>query len=318
MKLGPALLSILMSLMAASPAVLQEAVVTGGLPFEATESFPSLLLRVDVSLILASWRIVGVMACPAVPTGVITCVIVENAYPVGLLEVVRRPFATHLLEFGPILKGMAPAQLFGSTSSHGPNAADGTGLQFAEAHVYSFSPQIPVLSQVLPLVIPPAIPYGLAYSSEIDGYFWRTGLAEWLLKPGEMARKQLLPACSVIPRTQECAGVWGSYVPRIGFTVHPSEVLAAYLQALRAGRVASDPVGRVVLGSYPYEPRTGHYLQMIRPSLRSGTLIGTPFTRLLEAGSLSAQGAYIFIHYGIFKECKGCMPPTLVEARLPL
>ena len=77
------------------------------------------------------------------------------------------------------------------------------------------------------------------------------------------------------------------------------------------------PVGRIVVGLYPYEPRTGHYLQMIRPTLRACHSIGWPLTRMIETGALSREGAYLFIHFGIFRQCDGCLPTMLVEARPP-
>ncbi len=309
MKTSAFLLAALLSAMAAQA---QDRPVD----YASTESIAALTLKVDVSCILRTWRIVGVMTCPSPAGGVTTCLIVENAYPVGVLEVVRKPLTSHLVEAAAITKGLGSVPLYGTTSSHTPNSADGTGLQFAEGHVFEFVPQL-VFDSGLPLAKPRGRQFAVSYLSELDGYFWRTGIAEMLLDPVAAAKKALLPSCSSVPRLGDCAWTWGSYFPRIGFTVDPSEVMAAHLQALRAGRVASGPPGRVVVGVYPFEPRTGHYLQMVRPSPRACVPIGWPVRRLVEAGALSREGAYLWIHFGVFRECKGCMPVTLTEPRVP-
>src|SRR5439155_764163 len=99
------------------------------------------------------------------------------------------------------------------------------------------------------------------------------------------------------------------YSPRQGFVEQPSEVIAAHLQALRGGRVASKPDGRVVLSPYEFEPRTGHYIQMISPIIRSCVSIGHSDLRSLEANALSPFGAYLFVQWGLFDECKRCLSP---------
>jgi hypothetical protein len=242
--------------------------------------------------------------------------IVENAYPVGILEAVRRPLTSHLAEVNSFVKGLQGIRPFGMTSSHTTDSGSGTALQFSEAHVFEWVPEL-ALSAALPLARPQGRTFQISYLSELDGWFWRTGLAEMLLDPAAAVKKALLPSCSVLPRVDDCAWSWGSWSPRIGFVVHPSEVMAGYLLALRGGRVASRPVGRVVEGVYPFEPRTGHYIQMVRPAWRGCTSIGFPVTRVIEAGALSKQGAYLFIHFGLFRECRGCTPVILAEPRVP-
>jgi len=285
--------------------------------YEGAETIASMTLAVDVSCILRTWRITGVMVCPSPAGGVTACVIVENAYPVGILEAVRRPMTSHLAEVSALTKSVEDVRLFGQTSSHTTSSADGTGLQFTEAHVYEFVPSLPAVAQMLPIVVPQGQLFSVSYFSELDGYFWRTGFAEMLLDPAATVQKAVLPSCSTMPRTTDCAWSWGSWFPRIGFTVHPSEVMTAHLEVLRGGRVGAKPVGRVVMAPYPYEPRTGHYIQMVRPARRACISIGWPVTRSIESGTLSREGAYLFIHFGIFRECKGCLPPTLVEPRIP-
>ena len=288
--------------------------------YEGTESAIVMPLRVDILCILRTWRVTGIFVCPRFPHGVHVCLVVENAYPVGILEAVRRSFTSHLAELAPVAAGFKEAAggvgLFGGTSSHTGSSADGTSLQFTEAHAYEFVPG-GGLAAGLPLAIPSGSAFRVSYLSELDGFAWRTGMVDVLADPGQAAAKAALPACSTVPRTGDCAWNWGSWFPLTGFAVHPSEVVAGALLGLRAGRVAANPAGRVTLGAYPYEPRTGHYVQMVRPTWRSCVSIGWPLTRAVEAGALSREGAYLLLHFGVFRECEGCFPARLVEPRPP-
>jgi hypothetical protein len=180
-----------------------------------------------------------------------------------------------------------------TTSGHSEN-----GLQFAETRVFTFVP--PITQQ---LEIPIAAPnprFMINYVSELDSLGWRTGLLDLLFS-----------------YNKDCAGNWGCYYPRRGFVDQPSEVIAAHLQALRAGRVASMPTGRVVLFPYEFEPRTGHYLQMISPVIRPAVSIGRPDLNSLEARALSPFGAYLFVQWGLFEECNHCLNPRYLPARPP-
>lgn len=284
--------------------------------YEGTENTASMTLSIDVTCILRTWRILGVFACPSPNGGVTTCLIVENAYPVGIVEAVRRPYTSHLAEASAFFKLLGVIPRFGETSSHTNGAGDGTKLQFAEAHAYEFVPDLQVTSQ-LPIAQPDGETFRISYVSEIDGINWRKGLADLLIHPEAALRRAGLPSCSIAPRPPDCAGSWGPWFPRIGFAVHPSEVMASYLAALRAGRVGSDPWGRMVLARYPYQPRSGHYAQMVRPMRRTCVSIGWPLVREIERGALSLQGGYLFIHFGVFRECNGCFPAHLVEPRPP-
>ncbi len=255
------------------------------LPYEGTIPGPTVVARLDVTCLLRTWRIKGAMWCPW-RFHVKPCLWVENAYPCGLLEIVRQPMKSHLPEFPqfPI-----PA----TTSGHNEQ-----NVQFAEARVFTF---VPPLSQEMEIPIAAPTPqYMINYVSELDAFGWRTGLLDLLFS-----------------QSKECAGPWGCYSPRRGFVEQPSEVLAAHLQALRAGRVASLPLGRVVLCPYAYEPRTGHYIQMISPVPRPAVSIGNPRLGEIEAGALSPYGAYLFVQWGLFEECKHCLDPRLLEARPP-
>lgn len=255
------------------------------LPYEGTIPAASIIPRLDVTCILRTWRIKGAMSCPW-RFHMKPCLWVENAYPCGLLEVVRQPMKSHLPEFPEL-------HISGITSGHNENA-----LQFAETRVFTFVPPI-----VQPMEIPIAAPspkYSINYISELDQVGWRTGLLDLLF--------------SFNP---ECAGNWGAYYPRRGFIEQQSEILAAHLQALRAGRVASLPLGRIVISPYEYEPRTGHYLQLISPVTRTAVSIGNPLLAQLEDGNQSKFGAYLFVQWGYFDECKHCLDPRFLEPRPP-
>lgn len=251
------------------------------LPYEGSQSSAGLVTQLDVTCILRTWRIKGVMACPK------PCIWVENAYPCGILEVVRQPFKSHMAEWFRI-------DVPNMTAGHNE-----TNLQFAETRVFTYVPQL-VMNLAIPLAVPKDAFLMLDYLSEIDPLGWRVGLLDFVL--------------GVPP---EKAGAWGDYMPRTGFITQQSEVLAAHLQALRAGRAASNPAGRIVVNPYPYQPRTGHCLQMVSPVRRACVTIGNPDLRSLESNALSLHGAYLFVHFGIFEECRKCLPVRLVPPRAP-
>ena len=282
--------------------------------YEGSASTVSVAGEIDVTCILRTWRITGVFVCTH-GTDIVVCLITENAYPVGILEVVRRPWTSHLAEVAALTQEMKTLPAFGETSSHSPAARDGTGLQFTEAHVYEFVLEIDPGG--LPIAVPSGKAFAVSYFSELDGYGWRTGEIDRLLDPATAAQKAVLPACSVVPRLKDCVWSWGSAWPRTGFGVHPSEVMAGYLLAVRAGKVAALPMGRAVVGPYGFEPRTGHYVQMIRPMRRACVSIGFPWSRPIEAGALSKEGAYLLVQFSIFRQCDGCFPAMLVEPRPP-
>ena len=290
----------------------------GTLPFEGTATIAGILPRIDAGCILRHWRLKGVLACPTPQGGVRVCLWVENPWPTAILEVVRQPYVTHFAELQGPLRALraAPLGTVGS-SAHAPRAGDGTSLEYAEARLYSYVPDYGLSQSGLPLAIPTGAPFAVSYVSELDAWGWRSPAIDRLVDPGTMLvqyRSCSGPAKS--PRL--CAGPWGSYSPRVGFAVHPSQVMAAYLQALRAGRVASRPFGRVVAAPYPYEPRTGHFIQMLGPAPRPCVAIGFPFVRPIEAGAASRWGNYLFVHFGVFETCRGCLPVRLTPERAPV
>jgi hypothetical protein len=97
--------------------------------------------------------------------------------------------------------------------------------------------------------------------------------------------------------------------------VRDSEPVAAFVQALRAGRAASRPLGRVVLSPYPFEPRTGHWIQMLAPARRPPVRIGDADVASLERGAGARDGRYLFAHFGLFERCQGCLPGRLLPER---
>jgi hypothetical protein len=254
---------------------------------QTQESIPTLLPKVDWPCILRTWRITGVRVCTR-DGRPHACLVIENAYPCGILEVVRKPATSHLLEADAILSKLpVPA-----TSSHSGS------LQFAETRVHTFVPRLP-FDPPLPLAVPVGPLFKPNYFSEADAPGWRI---DWL-------DRFLLPGC-------EPAGAWGFYSPRCGFVDDSNEVIASYLLALRAGRVAERPLGRVVFSRYPFQPRTGHYVQPVHPKTKSCLAIGAARARV-ERDALSKTGAYFLVHFGIFEVCHGCDPVRLAGARVP-
>lgn len=284
------------------------------LPYEGTQSLVGTIPQVDITCILRSWRILGVVVCVLGVTPY-TCLYVENAYPSGLFEVQRQPLRSHYGEMGSFLKSFESLRFFGVTSNHTPVSGDGTSNQYAETKVYTFIPDVGIANSDIPLAIPQGSPFQVNYLSELDGFAWRSPLIDFLTNPETLISRN--KSCDRFPDLQSCAGTWGSYSPRIGFVNHPSQVMGAYVQALRAGRAASTPMGRVTLGTYGSEPRTGHYIQMLAPSYRSCVSIGTPFVKAVETGAGSSYGAYLFMHYGVFRVCKRCIPVYLAEPTVP-
>ncbi len=285
------------------------------LPYEGKQTLTGTLARIDVTCILRSWRIKGAMVCLTPSGGIRACLWVENAWPSGLVEVVRQPWKTHFAEMKGALQSLKGAPTYGVSSTHGPMAGDGTANQFAEARVYTYVPDYGLSQSEIPLAVPSSSPFTPNYVSELDGFGWRNPLVDSFTSPEAMLAR--LKSCS-IPDPRLCAGTWGGYYPRIGFINHESEVVAAYVQALRAGRAAAMPLGRIVLQPYAFEPRTGHYIQMLEPSYRSCVAIGFPFTKAIEVGAGSKFGSYLFIHFGVFEVCKGCLPTRLTQERAPL
>jgi hypothetical protein len=284
------------------------------LPYEGKDSVIGTIARIDVTCILRTWRIKGVLACTH-GFDVKVCLWVENAWPSGLFEVIRQPYRTQMLEMSLALKVMEPFRGLGGSSSHSPVAGDGTTNQFAETRVYTFVPDLGLSNSDIPIAIPLGSLFQPNYVSELDGFGWRSPLVDTLTAPETMVAR--IKSCGMAPDPITCAGTWGTYFPRIGFINHPSQALAAAMQGLRAGRAASRPLGRVVLSPYPFEPRTGHFIQMVEPVPKPALSIGSPFPQVMDVGAGSPFGNYLFIHFGIFECCSGCLPTRLVGERPP-
>lgn len=288
----------------------------GELPYEGKDSIVTTLGRMDITLILRTWRAKGVLVCSHGIDGIRVCLWVENAYPSGIFEVVRQPYKTQMVEMKGMLKGLEPVKTapLGS-SSHSPVAGDGTTNQYGEARVYTFVPDVGLYNSDVPIAIPSTAKFQPDYVSELDALGWRSPLVDSLTCPESIVAR--VKSCGLYPDPVTCAMTWGSYFPRIGFINHPSQALGAAMQALRAGKTAYRPLGRAVLAQYEYEPRTGHYIQMVEPLQKLGMSIGTPLPGLMDLGAGSSFGNYLFIHFPIFEYCSGCLPVREVEERPP-
>lgn len=265
------------------------------LPQEPPEPAGTLVSRTDLSAIVRTWRIKGVLACHR-KGRLRKCLWVENAFPCGIIEVVQNPGASLVAEAQSLARGIR------TTCGHG-----GGGLRFAEARVHTLVPFPPDFIG-LPFAKPWPSGFHVNYLSELDPIGWRVDWWDRILRGSRVAW-----GCEFNPIQPGCAGTWGAYYPRTGFVLHPSEPKAAFLQAVRAARVASDPAGRVVLSPYRFEPRTGHYLQLVRPALRPAVPIGV--SGPIDEGAGSPSGSYVFLHLGIFEECNRCLEPRLVGPR---
>jgi hypothetical protein len=286
------------------------------LPYEGKDSVATVLGRTDISLILRSWRAKGVLVCSHGIDGIRVCLWVENAYPCGIFEVVRQPYKTQLAEMKGTLQALQPVQMMGfGSSSHSSVSGDGTANLFGEARVYTFVPDVGLSNSDVPIAIPSTMKFQPNYFTEVDSLGWRSPTVDFFTCPE--AWVATVKSCGMAPDPVTCMGTWASWFPRIGFVNHPSQAIGAAVQALRAGRAASRPMGRAVLSPYDYEPRTGHYIQMVEPLPKLGMSIGSPFPELMDIGAGSTWGNYLFVHFGIFEYCSGCLPVRLVEERPP-
>jgi hypothetical protein len=283
-------------------------------------SYAALAAKTDYSCILRHWRIRGVGFCirDLAPRA---CLKVENPWPVGVFEVTRKEYASSIAEVQPMLTSIRPAMKDVSSaffktkpnnSSHVLGPQGGRSTRFAEARVLEYAPPFEFVSGglALPVAVPcvRSMPLGLRYASELDALGWRNELLDRLyytiFTAGGISCDLQWPA-----NLHACAGPWGSYYPRVGWANHPSSVISAYVQALRAGRVASEPsFGRIKLGPYPHPVFTGHFFQSVSPGLRACDRIGSPLVMKVEAGNGSPSGGHVLIHFAIFRSCVGCDP----------
>lgn len=303
--------ALFFALLAIAPAHAQS--VPAG-TYEDTETQSSVYGRIDVSCILRNWSIIGAMVCSH-GVDVNFCFIYQNPYPVGIVESVRRSGTSYLSDASGYLKSVSKMPLFGKSSSGTTSQGGGLAMQFGESHAFSYVPDMGLSDYT---IAKPSTSNVMSptYFSELDGYFWRTPGADLMEAPQAAIARTV--SCAQAPRPTDCAGTWGPWSPRTGFLTHPSEVMGSHLIALRGARVASSPGTRSCIGNYPYEPRTGHFIQMIRPVNKLCSAIGSPFVRMIEAGEGQVEGAYLFVHFGVFIECRGCFPAILQVPLPPL
>jgi len=287
---------------------------------EYPTNFAKIVAATDYACVLRHWRIRGVGVCirDGHPR---PCLKVENPWPVGLVEITRREYASPIQEADALLSHFAkPARELAQAAtgdaaqqhgSHTPYAHKGSSLHYAEAHVYQYAaPPANLIAGGLPLAVPcgrtfPLLP---VYLSELDAYGWRDESVDGVFFFAGAAGSLRL-ACDVQwpANLAGCAGPWGPYLPRVGWASHPSSPVAACLQAMRATSVASAPGWlRVKLGPYGYPPLTGHFFQLVHPVVRGCERIGSPLVAKIEAGAGSADGTYVLVHFAVLRQCIGC------------
>jgi hypothetical protein len=283
----------------------------------ASWNYATLSAITDYSCLLRHWRIVGVCVCIRMGKPIIS-IRVRNPYPTLVLESSRQDYQSAIAEVNAALALLKPTagavsdellKTRRNTSSHTSGPQGGRSTQFAEARVMEFAPPVNLVATGLPVALPctEAKPLSLLYVSELDAFGWRHEFLDALFY---VAMTAGVP-CDVqwAGNLQGCAGPWGSYYPRVGWATHSSSVITAYVQSLRAARVATEPaMGRVVLSRGAYPPRTGHYIQLVEPKPGACRTIGTPDVLGVELGNGSSSGRFIFIVFGVFERCIGCEP----------
>lgn len=236
------------------------------------------LTQLDYDGMLASYRIVGARKCK-IGRGTVTCPIIENIFPVGILRVTRgRDGATPLAE------------------SHTPYAGYGSNLHYTDVHVYSFVPQNPFKMAFTSPWPEPILP---VLFTESAGRHWKDAG----FKNSSISKKHLI-LCEKEwkENLNYCAGRWGSYYPITGYFNHHNPTVEAVIQALRAARGAHESIPGAN-SKYRYTPRTGHYIQMLKPTRTKVMKIGIDDIEKIRPAK---DGDYLFVHYGIFRSCPPC------------
>ncbi|MBN4071795.1 TraU family protein [bacterium AH-315-F18] len=293
-----------------------------------------ILATTDWTIVPRTWRFKGICVCGSlIPRfGIRT----ENAYPTGVVEAVKQPGASYLKTVVSATTKAATTsgiKLAASTlgpgvfsSGHSGKGMGEDGMQFLDAHVYSFPGLGHPAVAMMPGVCLPYAPAGPMmtphYYSELDALAWRTGTGDLLDFASALsyyAGTYGACAASIIPGFGSlsgafCAGTWGPIYPRRGFVTQHSEVIAAHLIAVRALRVALLPTGRVITQPYFYPTLQGHYIQMLKPFWRPAYQIGQGIGTT-EAGTTSIRGGYLFIHMPIMECCSPCYPSRPVGPR---
>jgi len=189
-----------------SPALPHSRTDSERLPYEGTLSITATYGLVDVTCILSSWRILGTLACPTPEGGVRVCLLVENAYPTGILEVVRQEYRSHYGEMTGVLSALQPATATGRSGSGTARTGGGDALQFSESRVYTFVPDLGLSNSQIPLAIPSSQDFQIDYISELDGWGWRNPLLEKFVAPESVLSG--LKSCDHLPDCMTCAGRW--------------------------------------------------------------------------------------------------------------
>jgi hypothetical protein len=291
-----------------------------------------LVKMVDREFIRANWKVVGTESCHGQQTE-----IVENPFPFAVVEVVLAPDETFIKGGSAMVKGLGGTTQFKS----GTHRPDPSNLhQFYITRVYTFIPEQvarELQGQGLSLVahprgiVPDATTFLLNYASETDRVSADRPQATKLagLSPDQIPR-----GCEVRP-TKDCFRTWGRRVPEDNLENEKVPYLAVTLVALRTGRIPEyygvaatqgGPSGALFkqkgLGgrpswswwssTRPLEPRTGHYLQLLRPDKPQKPIeIGDEkFLRDPDTLKEAGKGRALLMLYGIFRESR-CRAPQL-------
>lgn len=226
--------------------------------------------------------------------------------PVLMVETVKRPGESGVMEYQPVVKALTGI-LAGTQDGAGASSqADTTGLQMNEAHVFGFP-----FSDAFSLAIEapcegmPDLGGPLSYLSEQDASEWRTARLE-KNNPLAMVTEKAGPVCDrfglLLPGL--CVGTWGALYPRTGFVTHASEVVGSAMSAFRAVDVASfkpQLPHRVILPVLFWPSVRYDRMQMVAPVKGRCIAVGED-PASWEKDARSRDGRYVWVYWRK-KEC---------------
>jgi hypothetical protein len=226
--------------------------------------------------------------------------------PVLLVETVKRPGESGVVEYAPWVRSLVQHSAKPEDGAGSSGQADTTSLQMNEVHVFGFP-----FSDAFSLAVEapcegmPDLGGVLSYLSEQDGPEWRTAcsekdhpLAKMIENRGALCDRfgPMLPGL--------CVGTWGALYPRTGFVIHASEVVGSAMAAFRAVDVASfkPPVIHRVISPVLFWPSVRYdRMQLVSPAVSRCMSVGENPV-LWEHGTRSRDGRYVWVYWRK-KEC---------------
>jgi hypothetical protein len=277
-------------------------VLVGSSASWGAESMAMLMARADWSCV--NFSVIG--ACRR-NTPPFVGVKVRYWQPVLMVETVKRPGQSGIMEYQPVVAALAGRAVDRNEGAGASGQADTTGLQMNEAHVFGFP-----LSDAFSLAVEapcegmPDLGGTVSYLSEQDHAEWRTACSEKNDPLSRMTEKKA-PLCDrfglMLPGM--CVGTWGALYPRTGFVTHASEVVGSAMAAFRAVDVASFKsrisAHRVVSPVLFWPSVRYDRMQLVSPVAGRCIAVGEN-PRFWENGKRSRDGRYVWAYWRK-KEC---------------